>query len=409
MARVNENFLKLKSGYLFPEIGRRVTAYAAAHPGERILRLGIGDVVRALPPTVIRAFHEGVEDLARDESFKGYGPEQGYAFLREAAARADFAARGARVEADEIFVSDGSKCDCANIQEIFSLDSVLAVSDPVYPVYVDSNVMAGRTGPADESGRYAGLVYLRCTEASGFRPPLPDHHVDFVWLCSPNNPTGSVLRRADLEAWVSWARREKAVLLFDAAYESYIREEGVPHSIYEIPGAREVAIEFRSYSKTAGFTGARCAYLVIPKDLKGCDAAGKEVSLHSLWNRRHSTKFNGASYPVQKAAAAIYTPEGRHEVRAIADFYMENASLIRAGLQKRGFTVYGGDNAPYIWLKTPKGLGSWEFFDELLNRAQVVGTPGAGFGAAGEGWFRLSSFAQRTTVIEALERIGRVF
>ncbi|HXC49298.1 MAG TPA: LL-diaminopimelate aminotransferase [Candidatus Limnocylindrales bacterium] len=405
MARINDNYLKLAAGYLFPEIGRRVRVFQEANPGASIIRLGIGDVVLPLPPSICDAMHAAVDEMKTREGFHGYGPEQGYDFLREAIAQSDYKSRGAAIEADEIFVSDGSKCDSGNIQEIFSTDARIAIPDPVYPVYVDTNVMAGRTGAADASGRYAGLVYLPCTSDGGFLPHPPTEKVDLAYLCFPNNPTGAVARRADLERWVAWARETDAVILYDAAYEAFITDPEIPHSIYEIDGAREVAIEFRSFSKTAGFTGTRCAFLVVPKSLRGTAADGSRVDLHKLWSRRHTTKFNGVSYPVQKAAAAVYTDSGRREVRANIDYYMANASIIRSGLADAGLEVHGGVNAPYVWVRTPRGLGSWEFFDLLLERAHVVGTPGAGFGSCGEGYFRLSAFGIREQVEEAVARV----
>jgi LL-diaminopimelate aminotransferase len=407
MARINDNYLKLAAGYLFPEIGRRVRAFAEANPTAPIIRLGIGDVVLPLADSICTAMHDAVDEMKTASGFRGYGPEQGYDFLREAIAEHDFRARGAQVDADEVFVSDGSKCDSGNIQEIFSTDARVAIPDPVYPVYVDTNVMAGRTGAADATGRYAGLVYLPCTADGGFLPDPPKEKVDLAYLCFPNNPTGAVAKRADLERWVAWARENDAVLLYDAAYEAYIQDGDIPHSIYEIDGAREVAIEFRSFSKTAGFTGTRCAYIVVPKTLRGSAADGSKVELHRLWSRRHTTKFNGVSYPVQRGAAAVYSDAGRREVRASIDYYMQNAALIRDGLSAAGLEVYGGINAPYVWVRTPHGLGSWEFFDLLLSRANVVGTPGAGFGSCGEGYFRLSAFAMREQVTEAIERVKK--
>ena len=407
MARINDNYLKLAAGYLFPEIGRRVRVFQEANPGASIIRLGIGDVVLPLPDSICDAMHAAVDEMKTPAGFRGYGPEQGYDFLREAIAEHDFRSRGAAVDADEIFVSDGSKCDSGNIQEIFSQDARVAIPDPVYPVYVDTNVMAGRTDTADESGRYAGLVYLPCTADGGFLPEPPREKVDMAWLCFPNNPTGAVASRSDLERWVAWARENDAVILYDAAYEAFITQDDIPHSIYEIDGAREVAIEFRSFSKTAGFTGTRCAYIVVPKTLRGSAADGSRVELHRLWSRRHTTKFNGVSYPVQRGAAAVYTDAGRREVRANIDYYMANAALIRDGLASAGLEVHGGVNAPYVWVRTPRGLGSWEFFDLLLSRANVVGTPGAGFGSCGEGYFRLSAFALREQVKEAVERVRR--
>jgi LL-diaminopimelate aminotransferase len=405
VARVNEHYLKLKASYLFNDIARRIKAFTEAHPEARIIRLGIGDVTRPLAPAIVRALHEAVDDMARAETFKGYGPDFGYEFLVERIAEQDYGARGVKVAPDEIIVSDGTKQDSGNFQEIFAPDCVVALTDPVYPVYADTNVMAGRTGPADEAGRYAGLVYLPCTAANGFVPALPGRPVDLIYLCYPNNPTGATATKAQLQAWVEYAHRHGAVILFDAAYEAYIRDPELPRSIYEVEGAREVAVEFRSFSKTAGFTGTRCAFTVVPKELKGRAADGAEVSLHALWCRRQSTKYNAAPYIVQKAAAAVYTPEGRRQVQEAVDFYMENARIIREGLAALGLTVHGGRNAPYVWLQTPAGLGSWQFFDKLLHEAHVVGTPGAGFGPSGEGYFRLTGFGAREQTLEAVERI----
>jgi LL-diaminopimelate aminotransferase len=405
MTRVNEHYLKLRASYLFSEIARRVQAFQTAHPEAKLIRLGIGDITDPLPSTVVRALHAAVDEMARAESFRGYGPEAGYEFLTELIARHDYAARGVRVGLDEIFVSDGGKSDSANIQEIFAGDCVVALTDPVYPVYLDSNVMAGRTGAADASGRYDRVVYLPCTADNDFEPALPDRPVDLIYLCYPNNPTGSVLTRAALQRWVDWARRQGAVILYDAAYEAYVRDADVPRSIYEVEGAREVAIEFRSFSKTAGFTGTRCAFTVVPKELQGKDAAGNAVDLNALWFRRQSTKFNGVAYVIQRGAAAVYTDEGQREVRAAIDYRMENARIVREGLEAAGLRVYGGRNAPYIWVKTPPGLSSWDFFDKLLTEAHVVGTPGAGFGPSGEGYFRLTAFGRREQAEEAVARI----
>lgn len=405
MARINDHFLKLKAGYLFPEIARRTKAFAAAHPEAKIIRLGIGDVTRPLTPAVLDAFHTGVDEMAGQKTFQGYGPEQGHAFLIEKIIKGDFNGRGVELDPSEVFVSDGSKCDTGNIQEIFGLDNIVAVTDPVYPVYVDTNVMAGRTGESDSTGRYAGLMYLTGTEANGFKPLPPKERADIVYLCSPNNPTGTVMTKQELKAWVDYARRNEAILLFDAAYEAFIRDKDLPHSIYEIDGAKEVAIEFRSFSKNAGFTGTRCAYTVVPKALKARDATGNRVDVNPIWNRRHCTKFNGVSYPVQRAAAAVYSERGQSEVRGLVDYYMQNARVIRDGFESVGIQSLGGVNAPYIWIKTPGGLGSWEFFDKLLGEANVVGTPGAGFGPAGEGYFRLSAFGNSADVIEAMHRI----
>jgi len=405
VARVNDNYLELKSSYLFSDIAKRIRAFSDAHPGAQLIRLGIGDVTRPLAPAVVRALHDAADEMARAESFKGYGPETGYAFLTELIAAHDYAARGVTVTPDEIFISDGAKSDSANIQEIFGADCVVCLTDPVYPVYVDSNVMAGRAGRADAAGRYDRLVYLPCTAENDFSPALPSRPVDLIYLCYPNNPTGAVLTRERLRAWVEYARRHQAVLLYDAAYEAYIRDPEIPHSIFEIEGAREVAIEFRSFSKAAGFTGTRCAFTVVPKELMGRSASGEPVSLHALWFRRQSTKFNGAPYVIQKAAAAVYTPDGQKEARETIDFYMENARIIREGVAAVGLTVYGGKNAPYVWVKTPAGLGSWQLFDKMLNEAHVVSTPGAGFGPSGEGYLRLTAFGQRAETIDAVERI----
>jgi LL-diaminopimelate aminotransferase len=408
MARINDHYRKLAAGYLFPEIGRRVRVFSDAHPDADVIRLGIGDVVLPLAPSVRRAMHEAIDEMATAEGFRGYGPSEGYDFLREAIARHDFGSRGVRIDPNEIYVSDGSKCDSANIQEIFADDATLAVTDPVYPVYVDTNVMAGRTGGADDRGRYGRIQYLPCTEENGFLPALPEESVDLVYLCSPNNPTGVVAPKEELERWVGWARENEAILLFDAAYERFITED-LPHSIFEIEGARECAIEFRSFSKTAGFTGIRCAYIVIPDELRGRAADGASVPVAELWSRRTNTKFNGVSYPVQRGAEAVYSDEGRKEVQANIDYYLANAGLILEGLSKAGFTTFGGVNAPYVWMKAPDGLDSWQLFDRLLEQAHVVGTPGSGFGACGEGYFRLSAFGMREKVEEAIARITRVF
>ena len=408
MARLNENYLKLKAGYLFPEIGRRVAAFQKAHPDARVIKLGIGDVTRPLVPAVVEAMRAAVDEMGSDAGFRGYGPEQGYDFLIDLIREHDYASRSVTIERDEVFVSDGSKCDSANIQEIFSIDCRIALTDPVYPVYLDSNVMAGRTGEAGPDGRYAGVVYLPATAANGFSPKPPTEAVDLVYLCSPNNPTGSVATREALTAWVEYARAVGAIILFDAAYEAYISNPAIPHSIYEIPGAREVAIEFRSFSKTAGFTGTRCAFTVVPKSVMASTAKGERIAVNPLWNRRHTTKFNGVAYPVQRAAAAVYSPEGSRQAKEIVAFYMANAALIRRGLEKAGFTVHGGVHAPYIWLETPRGMASWEFFDRLLAEAHLVGTPGAGFGPSGEGYFRLSAFNSRENVDAAIERIGKI-
>lgn len=403
MIRINENYLKLKASYLFADIAKRVSAYVAANPSKPVIRLGIGDVTEPLPSVSIDAMHAATDEMAKRETFKGYGPEQGYAFLREAITARDYAARGCPIEADEIFVSDGSKCDCGNIQEIFGQDIRLAIPDPVYPVYIDTNVMAGRTG-ANTDGRYTGVTYLDSTPANGYVPAMPAGAVDLIYLCFPNNPTGATATKAQLAAWVAYAKKNQAIILFDSAYEAYIRDPAIPHSIYEIPGARDVAIEFRSFSKTGGFTGMRCAYTVVPKSLQAFDAAGQPHSVHALWNRRHTTKFNGVAYPIQKAAAALLTDAGQQQVRAMTDFYLGNAKLIREAMAKLGLPCVGGDNAPYIWINT--GRDSWEFFDLLLNQAQVVCTPGAGFGKCGEGHVRISAFNSRANVETALARIA---
>jgi LL-diaminopimelate aminotransferase len=405
MALVNENFLKLPGSYLFSEIARRVNQFKQDNPNADIIRLGIGDVTRPLPPVVIEAMKQAVEEMGRAESFRGYGPEQGYDFLAEKIIENDFRPRGVELSTNEVFVSDGAKTDTANFQELFGVDNIFAVTDPVYPVYVDSNVMAGRTGSFNSKGQYDKIVYLPCTEANGMKPALPAEKVDMIYLCFPNNPTGMTLSKDELKEWVDYARANKSIILFDAAYEAFIQEAGVPHSIFEIEGAREVAVEFRSFSKTAGFTGTRCAYTIVPKELMVYDSKGEAHSLNSLWLRRQTTKFNGVSYPVQAGAAAVFSPEGKKQVREAIDYYMENARIIREGLEKAGYTVFGGVNAPYIWLKTPDNMGSWEFFDKLMKEAEIVGTPGAGFGASGEGYFRLTAFGTRENTERAVERI----
>ena len=408
MARINEHYHKLAAGYLFPEIARRTSAFTEANPEADVIRLGIGDVVKAIPAPIIEAMKEAVGEMGRDESFEGYPPPFGQDFLRQAIAEGDYASRGVEVDIEEIFVSDGSKCDSGNIQEIFGTDNAVALTDPVYPVYCDSNVMAGRTGAADESGRYAGLSYLPCTAENGFMPPLPEGHVDLIYLCSPNNPTGTVMDRDELAKWVEYARAEKAIILFDAAYHAYITDDALPDSIFEIPGAREVAIEFRSFSKNAGFTGIRCGFTVVPRELQAYREDGSASSVHAAWARRQSTKFNGVAYPVQRGAAAAYTPAGAAAIDEIVAYYLGNAAYMRDKLAGGGIEVFGGVHAPYLWLKTPAGRDSWGFFDDLLNKAHIVGTPGAGFGAAGEGYFRLSAFNHREAVEEAMERIARL-
>jgi LL-diaminopimelate aminotransferase len=402
MIKVNENYLKLKSTYLFSEITKRVASFQAGNPQESIIKLGIGDVTCPLPQACIDALHKAVDEMAHKGTFKGYGPEQGYEFLREAVAASDFRAHGASISADEIFISDGAKCDTANIQELFAEDIRVAIPDPVYPVYLDTNVMAGRTGSIAD-GRYGDIVYLECTRENGFVPELPKEKVDLVYLCFPNNPTGATITRDALKGWVEYAHENKALILFDAAYEIFIRDKSLPRSIYEIPGAREVAIEFRSFSKTAGFTGTRCAFTVVPKDCFAYDSSGNRHALHALWNRRQTTKFNGVSYPVQRAAEAVYTPEGREQVASLIDYYLKNAQHIREKMLALGFACTGGENSPYIWVDAR--MDSWEFFDLLLTRAGVVCTPGAGFGKCGEGYVRISAFNDFEKVQEAMERI----
>ncbi|MHA7110984.1 LL-diaminopimelate aminotransferase [Sunxiuqinia elliptica] len=405
MALINEHYLKLQAGYLFPEIGRRVSEFAAANPDKKIIRMGIGDVTQPLVPTVLKAFHEGVDEQGTAATFKGYGPEQGYEFLRKAIAENAYQANGIDIPADDIIVSDGSKCDTGNIQEIFGADNKIAICDPVYPVYADTTVMSGKTGTCQANGYYEGVIYMPCTEENGFTPELPTERPDLIFLCYPNNPTGTVASKEELTKWVNYARENKCIILFDAAYEAFITDPAIPRSIYEIEGAKDVAIEFRSFSKTAGFTGTRCAFTVIPEEVKAYDSEGNAHSVKKLWLRRHSTKFNGVSYPVQKAAAAVYTPEGKKEVEEVIAYYLENARIMREALKEIGYTVYGGVNAPYVWVKTKGGMSSWDFFDKVLNEANVVGTPGSGFGPAGEGYFRFSAFAGRDNVLEAMERI----
>jgi LL-diaminopimelate aminotransferase len=410
--RINEAFLNLKASYLFAEIKRREAAFREAHPDARLISLGIGDVTQPLPPAVVDALVAAGREQGHSASMKGYGPYVGYDFLRAEIAAHDFGARGVEVAVDEVFVSDGGKSDSANLQELFARECVVALMDPVYPVYADSNVIAGRSGPADEGGRYGGFVYLPCTAENDFQPALPDRPVDLIYLCYPNNPTGAVMTREALRRWVDYAHAHDATILYDAAYEAYIRDPGLPHSIYEVDGAREVAIECRSFSKNAGFTGLRLAYTIVPREARGHTAGGEPVSLNTLWLRRTSTKSNGAPYVVQKAAAAVYSPDGQKQVRALIDYYMENARIIGDGLGRAGLTVYGGANAPYLWVRTPAGVSSWAFFDRVLADAHVVGAPGSGFGPSGEGYFRLTAFGSRAGTEEAVERIvtrlGRV-
>jgi LL-diaminopimelate aminotransferase len=406
MIKVNEHYLKLQAGYLFPEVARRVRAYQAKNPKIKIISLGIGDVTQPLARAVISAMKKAVAEMAQTETFRGYGPEQGYDFLINAIIENDFNARSVDIEPGEVFVSDGAKCDTGNIQEIFGLDNIVAVTDPVYPVYVDTNVMAGRTDKANDKGQYGRIVYMPCTAENNFVPDLPTEPVDLIYLCFPNNPTGAVASKEILAKWVDFARTHKAIILFDAAYEAFITDPDIPHSIYEIEGAKEVAIEFRSFSKTAGFTGVRCAFTIVPNLLKASTSDGRAVEVNPLWHRRHCTKFNGASYISQAGGAAIYTPQGKKQTRQTIDIYMNNAALIRQSLTKLGYEVYGGVNAPYIWMKTPDGLSSWDFFDRLLTKANVVGTPGVGFGPAGQGYLRLTAFARPEDTKEALQRFA---
>jgi LL-diaminopimelate aminotransferase len=409
MATINDNYLKLKAGYLFPEIARRVNAFAQANPDAKIIRLGIGDVTEPLPEACRTAMIKAVEDMGDRSSFKGYGPEQGYNWLREKIATHDFQARGAAIEADEIFISDGSKCDSGNILDIFGKNNVIAVTDPVYPVYVDTNVMAGNTGDANEKGEYGGLVYLPVTAENNFTAEIPSQKVDLIYLCFPNNPTGATATKEHLQAWVNYAKANGSIIFFDAAYEAFITDPTLPHSIFEIEGARDCAIEFRSFSKNAGFTGTRCALTVVPKTLTAKAADGSNVELWKLWNRRQSTKFNGVSYIIQRGAEAVYSEAGQAQIKALVNFYLDNAKIIREELTNAGLKVYGGVNAPYVWVQTPHGLSSWEFFDKLLETVNVVGTPGSGFGAAGEGYFRISAFNSRENVEEAMKRITAKF
>ncbi len=407
MAQINENFIKIPATYLFSEIAKRVTLHKEEHPEVKIIRMGIGDVSLPLPDASVDAMIKAAEEQRKSATFRGYGPEQGYAFLREAIVENDFKAKGIKLEADEIFVSDGAKSDTGNIGDIFDKHNRVAITDPSYPVYVDTNAMAGRAGEPTENGTWTNLVYLKCNAENNFVPALPTEKVDLIYLCYPNNPTGTTLTKDQLSIWVNYAKENNAVILFDAAYEAFITEKDVPHSIYEIDGAKNVAIEFRSFSKTAGFTGTRCGYTVVPKQLMGFTSDGSKVALNKLWNRRQTTKFNGTSYAVQRAAEGTYSIEGKKQVQTLIDFYTENARIIREGLQQAGYTVYGGVNAPYIWAKSPEGLGSWEYFDYLLKEKNIVTTPGAGFGASGEGYVRFSAFSSREDTIEAMNRLKR--
>jgi LL-diaminopimelate aminotransferase len=402
MITINEHYLKLQASYLFSDIAKRVASFQQANPDRDVIKLGIGDVTKGLVPACVSAFHAAVDEMAEDSTFRGYGPEQGYNFLREAIAVNDFHSRGADIHADEIFISDGAKCDTGNIQELFTQNIKIAIPDPVYPVYLDTNVMAGRTGNF-EDGRYKGLVYLDSTKENNFVPSLPTEDVDLIYLCFPNNPTGSTISKDELKKWVDYAREKKALILFDAAYEAFIRDESLPKSIYEIEGAREVAIEFRSFSKSAGFTGTRCAYTVVPKECLGYDSRGNKQFIHPLWNRRHCTKFNGVSYPVQRAAEAVYGEEGKKQTTALIEYYMRNADLVCRTMDKLGFSYVGGENSPYIWIDGK--MDSWQFFDMLLNKAGVVCTPGAGFGKCGKGYIRISAFNSNEKVQEAMNRL----
>ena len=406
MALINEHFLKLSNNYLFADIAKKVNAYRVSHPKKRIISLGIGDVTQPLCPAVIQAMHEAVDEMSKKETFHGYGPEQGYAFLREAIIKNDFLPRGIHLDISEIFVNDGAKSDTGNIGELVRWDNSMAVTDPIYPVYIDSNVMNGRAGVL-EDGHWSNVTYMPCNEGNGFVPQIPDHRVDMIYLCYPNNPTGTVITKEELRQWVNYALHNDAIIFYDAAYEAYIRDPEIPHSIYEIKGARKCAIEFRSFSKTAGFTGVRCGYTVVPKELTAATIDGERIPLNHLWDRRQCTKFNGTSYISQRAAAAIYTPEGQEQVKKVIDYYMENASIMTNELTRMGFRVYGGKNAPYLWVKTPNNTPSWKFFEELLYGAGVVCTPGVGFGPAGEGFVRLTAFGDRADCEEAMKRIAK--
>jgi len=409
MALINENYLKLPGSYLFSEIARRVEAYKTANPEANIIRLGIGDVTKPLPEAVITGLHAAVDEMADEKTFKGYGPEQGYDFLLEKIVEFDFKTRGVDLAIDEIFVSDGSKSDTANIQELFSQDTKIAITDPVYPVYVDSNVMAGRSGTLGADGKWSEMAYMPCTAENGFVPQLPTKKVDLIYLCFPNNPTGTTINKTELKKWVDYAKANQAIILYDAAYEAYIQEDDVAHSIYEIDGAKEVAIEFRSFSKNAGFTGTRCSYVVVPKEVMGYTKAGEPVEINKLWNRRHCTKFNGVPYIIQKGAEAVYSEAGQQQIKALVAYYMNNAKMIREGVASTGIEVFGGINAPYIWLKTPEGMDSWAFFDKLLSEINIVGTPGVGFGPSGEGYFRLTAFGSKENTQEAIRRFTTEF
>jgi len=405
MALINENYLKLQGSYLFAEIAKRVAKFKNENPTANIIRLGIGDVTKPLAPAVIEGLHKAVVEMASAETFRGYGPEQGYQFLIQKVIEFDYKPLGVSLEEDEVFISDGSKSDVGNFQEIFQTENVVAITDPVYPVYLDTNVMAGRTGDFQSDGHFGNVVYMACNAENQFKPELPKEKVDLIYLCVPNNPTGTALTRTDLKKWVDYAKEHQAIILYDAAYEAYIQEEDVPHSIYEIEGAKEVAVEFRSFSKKAGFTGTRCAFTVVPKSVLAFTKDGKEYPLNPLWNRRQTTKFNGVPYIIQRGAEAVYSPEGQQQIRDIITYYMTNAKIITEGLKSIGLQVFGGVNAPYIWLKTPNGMDSWSFFDKLLSEAHIVGTPGTGFGPSGEGYFRLTAFGNRENTEDAVARI----
>ena len=406
MFKINDNYLKLPGSYLFSDIAKKVKAYQESHPDKRLIRLGIGDVTRPLPQASIEAMHRAVDEMANKSTFHGYGPEQGYDFLIDTIIKNDFEPRGIELSSSEVFISDGAKSDTGNIGDILGLDNKVAVTDPVYPVYVDSNVMGGRAGQLNGK-QWSDITYMPCTAENNFIPSIPSNRIDVIYLCYPNNPTGTTLTKAELKKWVDYALSHDALILFDAAYEAYIREDDIPHSIFEIEGAKRCAIEFRSLSKTAGFTGVRCGYTVIPKEVTATTATGERVALNALWNRRQCTKFNGTSYITQRGAEAIYSKEGKQQVRETIDYYMENARIMREGLTAAGIQVFGGKNAPYLWVKTPEGFTSWQFFDHLLNEANIVSTPGVGFGPSGEGYLRLTAFGQREDCIEAIQRISQ--
>ena len=407
MALINENFLKLPGNYLFSDIAKKVNTYKVPHPKEQIIRLGIGDATHPLAPAIIEAMHKAVDEMAVQETFRGYGPEQGYSFLIETIIKNDYASRGITLDANEIFISDGAKSDTGNIGDILRHDNSVGVTDPVYPVYIDSNVMSGRAGNIESGGKWSNVVYIPCLAENDFIPELPSRRVDILYLCYPNNPTGTTLTKDELKRWVNYALANDTLILFDAAYEAYIQDPDIPHSIYEIKGAKKVAIEFRSFSKTAGFTGMRCGYTVVPKELNGFTLEGERVQLNKLWNRRQCTKFNGTNYITQRAAEAVYSPEGKEQVKEIINYYMTNARIMKEGLQQCGLKVFGGDNAPYLWIKTPNGLSSWKFFEKMLYEVSIVGTPGVGFGPSGEGYLRLTAFGDRDNTLEAMARLKK--